>query len=215
MILNREDASMKIDVINWERQKVAELEVADYLLQDVERPHLVYEGVRNFLAGQRKGTAATKERSFVSGGGRKPWRQKGTGRARVGSIRAPLWRGGGTIFGPRPRDYSYHLPKKVRQAALRTIIAHKFKESKLLVIDSWPIAEAKTKKFLSILKSLGVKNALIVTLGKDEKLQKSANNIPGVQVIELSGLNVHDILRHEHLIFSPASLQEVERRLHP
>ncbi len=194
---------------------MAELEVADYLLLAAEKPHLVYEAVRNFLAGQRKGTAATKERSLVSGGGRKPWRQKGTGRARAGSIRSPLWRGGGTIFGPRPRDYSYHLPKKVRQAALRTVIAHKFKENKLLVIDNWPLAEAKTKKFLSVLNGLGVKNALIVTLGKDEKLQKSANNLPGVQVVELSGLNIHDILRHEHLIFSPASLQEVERRLHP
>lgn len=215
MSLHREDKSMKIDVINLERRKIAEIEVADFLVQETVKPHLIYEAVRNLLAGRRKGTAATKERSFVSGGGRKPWRQKGTGRARVGSIRSPLWRGGGTIFGPHPRDYAYPLPKKVRQAALRSAITYKFRENKLLVIDSWQIEEAKTKKFVGILNNLGVKNALIVTAGKDEKLQKSANNIPGVQVSELSGLNVHDILRHEHLILSPASLQELERRLHP
>lgn len=215
MSLHREDKSMKIDVINSERRKIAEIEVADFLVQETVKPHLIYEAVRNLLAGRRKGTAATKERSFVSGGGRKPWRQKGTGRARVGSIRSPLWRGGGTIFGPHPRDYAYPLPKKVRQAALRSAITYKFRENKLLVIDSWQIEEAKTKKFVGILNNLGVKNALIVTAGKDEKLQKSANNIPGVQVSELSGLNVHDILRHEHLILSPASLQELERRLHP
>lgn len=215
MNLRGEDENMKIDVINLERQKIAEIEVADYLFQEPAKPHLVYEAVRNLLAGRRKGTAATKERSFVSGGGRKPWRQKGTGRARAGSIRSPLWRGGGTIFGPHPRDYAYRLPKKVRQAALRSVIAYKFRENKLLVVDSWPIEEAKTKKFVGLLNNLGVKNVLIVTAGKDEKLQKSANNIPGVQVAELAGLNIHDILRHEHLIFSPASLQELERRLHP
>lgn len=215
MNLRHEGKSMKLDVINLARQKIAEVEVADYLLQEKAKPHLIYEAVRNFLAGQRKGTAATKERSYVSGGGKKPWRQKGTGRARAGSTRSPLWRGGGTIFGPHPRDYAYRLPQKVKQAALRSVIAYKFREDKLLVIDNWQLEEAKTKKVVNILNGLGVKNALIVTAGKDEKLQKSANNIPGVQVSELSGLNVHNILRHEHLIFSPASLQELARRLHP
>jgi len=119
MNLSHEDESMKIDVINLERQKIAEIEVADYLLKETAKPHLIYEAIRNLLAGRRKGTAATKERSFVSGGGKKPWRQKGTGRARAGSIRSPLWRGGGTIFGPHPREYAYRLPKKIRQAALR------------------------------------------------------------------------------------------------
>lgn len=215
MKLGGEDKSMKVDVINLERQKIAEIEVADYLLNEPMKPHLVYEVVRKLLAGRRKGTAATKERSFVSGGGKKPWRQKGTGRARAGSIRSPLWRGGGTVFGPHPRDYSFPLPKKVRKAALRSVISYKFKENKLLVLENWDLGEAKTKKFVGALQNLGVKNALIVTAGKDEVLQKSARNVPGVQVLELSGLNVHDILRHEHLILSRASLQEMERRLQP
>lgn len=207
--------SMKVEVINWKRQKVTEMEVADYLLNEPAKPHLVYEAVRRQMAGQRKGTAATKERSFVSGGGKKPWRQKGTGRARAGSIRSPLWRGGGTIFGPRPRDYSYHLPKKVRQAALRSVIAYKFKENKLLVLENWELEEAKTKRFVAALKNLGVNSAMLITSGPEEKLRQSARNVPGIQVLELSGINVHDILRHEHLIFSRASLEEMERRLRP
>lgn len=215
MNLGSEENSMKIDVINLERQKITEMEVADYLLNESMKPHMVYEVVRQVLAGQRKGTAATKERSFVSGGGKKPWRQKGTGRARVGSIRSPLWRGGGTIFGPRPRDYSFPLPKKVRRAALRSVISYKFRENKLLVLEDWDLGEAKTKKFVGALQNLGVKSALIVTMGKDENLPKSARNVPGVQVLDPSGLNVHDILRHEHLIFSRASLQEMEKRLQP
>lgn len=203
----------KVEIVDLRRQKVSEMEVDDQLLNEAERPHLIYDVVRMQLACLRRGTASTKERSFVSGGGRKPWRQKGTGRARVGSTRSPLWRAGGTIFGPHPRDYSFHPPKKVRQAALRSVLSSKYREKKLLVLDRFNLEGIKTKKLAAALKSLGITSALIVLDGPDEVLEKSARNIPAVQVIRCEGLNVHDILRYEHLVFLRSSLERVERNL--
>jgi len=206
---------VKVEVIDLKRQKIAEMEVADYLLNEPEKSHLVYEVVRHQLAGKRRGTAATKERSFISGGGRKPWRQKGTGRARSGSTRSPLWRGGGTIFGPHPRDYSFQLPQKIRRAALCSILSYKFRENKLLVLEKIELEEVKTRKFVSTLKNLGIKSALLVIDGHNAVLEKSARNVPGIQVLVCEGLNVHDIMRHEHLVFLRSSLEKVERKLHP
>jgi large subunit ribosomal protein L4 len=205
----------KVDIIDIRHQKVSEMEVDDRLLNELEKPHLVYDVVRMQLASRRSGTASTKERSFISGGGRKPWKQKGTGRARAGSTRSPLWRGGGTVFGPHPRDYSFRPPRKVRQAALRSVLSSKFRENKLLVLDRLDLPEAKTKSFLAVLKNLGVSNALIVIDGPDEILEKSAMNVPGVQVARCEGLNVHDLLRHEHVVFLRSSLERVERNLRP
>ncbi len=206
---------VKVDIIDIHRHKTSEMEVGDHLLNEPEKPHLVFDVVRMQLAGRRRGTAATKERSLISGGGRKPWKQKGTGRARAGSTRSPLWRGGGTIFGPHPRDYSFQLPKKVRRAALCSVLSDKFREEKLLVLEGLGLAEAKTKPFQSALKTLQVQNALIVIEDPDPTLEKSSRNIPGIQVIECEGLNVHDILRHEYLIFLRSSLEKVERKLRP
>jgi len=203
----------KVEIIDIHRQKVSEMEVDDQLLNEAEKPHLLYDVVRMQLACRRRGTASTKERSFVSGGGRKPWRQKGTGRARAGSTRSPLWRGGGVIFGPHPRDYSFHPPKKVRQAALRSVLSSKYREKKLLVLDRFNLEGIKTKKLTAALKSLRITSALIVLDGPDEVLEKSARNIPAVQVIRCEGLNVHDILRYEHLVFLRSSLERVERNL--
>ena len=205
----------KVDIIDMRRQKVSEMEVDDRLLNEVEKPHLVYDVVRMQLARRRSGTASTKERSFISGGGRKPWKQKGTGRARAGSSRSPLWRGGGTIFGPHPRDYSFLPPKKVRQAALRSVLSAKYRDNKLLVLDRFELGQPKTKDFLAVLKTLGVSNALIVIEGPDKILEKSALNIPGVQVARCEGLNVHDLLKHEHVVFLRSSLERVERNLRP
>jgi large subunit ribosomal protein L4 len=205
----------KVDIIDMRRQKISEMEVDDRLLSEPEKPHLVYDVVRMQLACRRSGTASTKERSFISGGGRKPWKQKGTGRARAGSTRSPLWRGGGTIFGPHPRDYSFHPPKKVRSAALRSVLSSKYREEKLLVLDRFELPEAKTKSLMTALKILGVSNALIITDGPDEILEKSALNIPGVQVTRCEGLNVHDLLRHDHVVFLRSSLEKVERNLRP
>jgi large subunit ribosomal protein L4 len=205
----------KIDILNIRRQKVSEVEVDDRLLKEADKPHLIYDVVRMQLASRRRGTAATKERSFISGGGKKPWRQKGTGRARVGSTRSPLWRGGGTVFGPHPRDYSYRLPKKVRQAALRSALSAKLREEKFLVLDNFDLGEIRTKKFVEILENLGISSALIVIEGRNEILEKSARNVPWVQVMPWEGLNVHDILRFEHVIFLRSSLERLERTLQP
>jgi large subunit ribosomal protein L4 len=206
---------VKVDIIDIHRQKTSEMEVGDHLLNEAEKPHLVYDVVRMQLACRRRGTSATKERSWVSGGGRKPWKQKGTGRARAGSTRSPLWRGGGIIFGPHPRDYSFRLPKKVRRAALCSVLSGKFREEKLLVLEQFNLEEAKTKRFLSVLKTLGVTDALIVIDDRDQILEKSARNIRGIQVIACDGLNVRDILRHEHLVFLRSSLEKLERKTRP
>ncbi len=203
----------KVDIIDLRRQKVAEMDVDDRLLSEPEKNHLVYDVVRCQLASRRRGTAATKERSYVSGGGKKPWRQKGTGRARAGHSRSPLWRKGGTVFGPHPRDYAYSLPRKVRQSALCSVLATKFREEKMVVIDGFGLDGIKTRRFQEALQSLGITNALIVIDGPDENLEKSARNVPGIQVMPYQGLNVHDILRYEHLVFLRSSLEKVERNL--
>lgn len=205
----------KVDVIDLKKQKVGELEVDDRLLNEEEKPHLVYETVRMQLAGRRRGTAATKERSQISGGGRKPWKQKGTGRARAGHSRSPLWRGGGTVFGPHPRDYAYRPPKKVRQAALRSVLSAKFREEKLLVLDRWELGEAKTRRFLAALKDLGIENGLLVIDGPDPVLERSARNVPDILVCRWEGMNVHDLLRFDTVVFLRSSLEKVERKLVP
>lgn len=201
----------KIEIIDIQRQKVAEMEVDDRLLTATDKSHLIYDVVRWQLAGKRSGTAATKERSAVSGGGKKPWKQKGTGRARSGHSRSPLWRGGGTVFGPRPRDYSYALPRKVREAGLISALSSKYQEEKLVVLDRFGLEGIRTRPFQQALKKLGIVSALIVIDEPDEALEKSARNVPGVQVLQVQGLNVHDILRHEHLVFLRSSLERVER----
>lgn len=203
----------KVDIIDLQRKKVSEMEVDDRLLNEPEDPNLVYEAVRRQLAVRRSGTAQTKERSAISGGGKKPWRQKGTGRARAGATRSPLWRGGGTVFGPHPRDYAFSLPKKVRQAALRSVVSQKFRENKMVVLDALDLAEPKTRKFVDALKGLEIRSALIVIDGAHEAIERSARNVPRIQVTQCAGLNVHDILRHEHLVFLRSSLEKMERNL--
>ncbi len=203
----------KVDIIDLQRKKVSEMEVDDRLLNEPEDPNLVYEAVRRQLAVRRSGTAQTKERSAISGGGKKPWRQKGTGRARAGASRSPLWRGGGTVFGPHPRDYAFSLPKKVRQAALRAVLSQKFRENKMVVLDALDLGEPKTRKFVDALKGLEISSALIVIDGAHEAIERSARNVPRIQVTQCAGLNVHDILRHEHVVFLRSSLEKMERNL--
>jgi large subunit ribosomal protein L4 len=149
----------------------------------------------------------------VRGGGRKPWRQKGTGRARAGTSRSPLWRGGGTIFGPHPRAYDYPLPKKVRKAALRSALSLRYQEGKLLLLEDFPAPEIKTKAFVETMEGLGIKNALIVTDGENFNLERSARNVPWVKVLRHNGLNVFDILKYEHLIIVKPAIEKIEERL--
>ena len=191
-------------------QKVSDVEVDERVFGVEIRPSLFYDAVRHDLATQRKGSAATKNRTLVRGGGAKPWKQKGTGRARAGTRRSPLWRGGGTIFGPMPRGYGFPLPKKVKKAALRAALSLKRQEGKLIVLDSFPLEGFKTQKVLEVLKKFQVENALIVTDEKNPLLERSARNIPGLQVLRHIGLNVYDILNHEHLILLKPAVQRIQ-----
>jgi large subunit ribosomal protein L4 len=175
--------------------------------------HLLHQTVVMQLNNRRAGTASTKTKGFVSGGGKKPWRQKGTGRARAGSIRSPLWVGGGTTFGPRPRDYSYRLPKKARKQALLSALSAKNRDGKIIVLDKWELAEPKTKLMRKVLDDLKVTSALIIIAQSDERVERSARNLPAVKVLRVEGLNVYDLLRHEHLILTEGSLRLIEERL--
>ena len=201
------------DLYNLEKKKVGKIELQDQIFAAPVKPHLFHEVTTWQLAKRRGGTAATKERSEVRGGGRKPWRQKGTGRARAGSSRSPLWRGGGTIFGPQPRDYDYPLPKKVRKAALRSALSLRLQEGKLLLLDAFPSPEIKTKAFVKAMEGLGIKSAVLVTDGENLNLERSARNVPWVKVLRHEGLNVYDILKHEHLIIVTPAVEKIEERL--
>lgn len=177
------------------------------------RLHLLHQAVVMQLNNRRAGTASTKTKGFVSGGGKKPWRQKGTGKARAGSIRSPLWVGGGTIFGPQPRDYSYRMPKKARREALLSALSVKNRDGKIIIVGTLELAEAKTKLMRQLLDELKVGSALIVIPEADQKVERSARNLPRVKVLRVEGLNVHDLLGHEHLILTEGALKRIEERL--
>jgi large subunit ribosomal protein L4 len=191
-------------------QKVSDIELDDRVFDSKVNPSFFYDVVRMHLASQRKGTAATKNRALVRGGGAKPWKQKGTGRARAGTRRSPLWRGGGTIFGPMPRDYSFSLPKKVKQAALKVVLTMKRQEGKLILLDSFPMEGFKTRQVLEMLRRFQVEDALIVTDEKHLFLERSARNIPDIEVLRYEGLNVYSILNHEHLILLSPTVQRIQ-----
>jgi large subunit ribosomal protein L4 len=177
------------------------------------RPHLLHQAVVMQLANRRAGSAATKTKGFVSGGGKKPWRQKGTGRARAGSIRSPIWVGGGTTFGPRPRDYSYRMPRTARREALLSALSLKNRDGKIIVVDKFELDEAKTKVMVKALAELKIDNALIVIPQSDVKIERSARNLPKVKVLRVEGLNVYDLMRYEHLILTEGALKLLEERL--
>ena len=166
--------------------------------------------VRMQEARRRQGTHKVKTRGEVSGSGKKLWRQKGTGRARVGTKKSPVWRGGGIVFGPTPRNYYYSMPKKKRRAALRSALAGKLRDGELLVVESFGLTEIKTKTLAGVLEKLGAQNALIVTTGADEFVDLSARNIPSVKVIRCEGLNVYDILRYDKLVFIGDALDKIQ-----
>jgi len=177
------------------------------------RAHLLHQTVVMQLANRRAGSASTKSKGFVSGGGKKPWRQKGTGRARSGSIRSPIWVGGGTIFGPTPRDYSYRLPRTARREALLSALSVKNRDGKIIVVDKLELEEAKTKILVKALAEIKVTSALIVIGEPDVKIERSARNLPKVKVLRAEGLNVYDLLRYDHLILTEGALKRLEERL--
>lgn len=197
-------------MVDQNNKKVRDVELPGVFSAEV-RSHLVHAAVVNQLANRRAGTASTKNKALVSGGGKKPWKQKGTGRARAGSSRSPLWRHGGTVFGPMPRDYSYSLPKKAKRAALVEALASKINENKLILVDSLDIAEPRTKLASSLLANLGVQeNVLVLIKAKNENLTLAARNIPTVKVLRLANINVYDVLKYRHLITTQDALDALQ-----
>ncbi|MFM7143827.1 MAG: 50S ribosomal protein L4 [Alphaproteobacteria bacterium] len=179
-----------------------------------KRGHLVYEAVQSQLASRRAGTHATKTRGMVSGGGKKPFKQKGTGRARAGSTRSPIWAGGATLFGPQPRDYSWRMPARARRTALRAVIADRQREGALHVVDRIELPEAKTKRVVEMLGALGLpKSVLIVTAGENQSLERAARNLPGIRVLRTEGVNVVDVLRHKNLLLTRDAVDALARRV--
>lgn len=203
----------KVALYNMQGQQVGEIDLDDAVFGGEVNEAVLHEAVVMQLAGRRRGTASTLTRSEVRGSGRKPWRQKGTGRARAGSVRSPLWRGGGITFGPKPRDYSYRLPQKVRRLALRSALASKVSEGNIIVLDELRLEAPKTKSMVDILNALSARNkALIVTAGENKNVQLSARNIPGISFLTSTRLNVYDLLAHEKLVITRdavARIQEV------
>jgi len=202
-----------VPVLNQRREPVGDLTLPAGVFDAPVRRHLLYEAVKMQRANRRAGTAATKTRGFVSGGGRKPWRQKGTGRARAGSNRSPLWVGGATIFGPSPRDYSYRLPKSARRAALRSALAAKAKDGKLLVLDKIEIDPPKTKVVAQMLAGLQIDSALIIVADAHPALERAARNLPMVKVLRAAGANVYDILRYPYLVVTQDAVAALHGRV--
>jgi len=201
------------ELVNMEGEKVREIEISDEIFCVEVKAHLIHEVVRWQLAKKRRGTACTKTRAEVSGGGRKPWRQKGTGRARQGSIRSPLWVGGGVVFGPKSRDYTYRLPKKVRRQALRSALSLKYGESRLKVLENIEFMRISTKAFHEFMKRLNLQKPLFVVEKKDEILEKSARNIPYTKVLRVEGINVYDVMRYDEIVFTLPALRNLEGTL--
>jgi len=202
-----------VKVYSTAKRKVSEMKLDERIFNAEIKGYLLHDVVRMQLAKRRAGTASTKNRSVVRGGGRKPYRQKGTGRSRAGSIRSPLWRGGGVIFGPTPRDFGFSITKKVRKQALRIALSMRVGEGKLLVLNQFQLKEIKTKSFLEVLSRFGMEEALIVIGGENFNLEQSARNAPGVKVLRVEGLNVYDILNHEHLILVKDAVEKIQERL--
>jgi large subunit ribosomal protein L4 len=204
----------KVALYNQNGQNIGEIELNDAVFGIEPNKHVLFDAVIMQRASMRQGTHKVKNRSEVSGGGRKPWRQKGTGRARQGSIRAPQWRGGGTVFGPTPRSYAFKLPKKVRRLAMKSALSSKVLENNLLVLDNLSFEAPKTKEMVSVLNALNAdRKALIVTADTNENVILSARNIPGVTVITANGINVLDVLNHDKLIITKEAVEKVEEVL--
>jgi len=204
---------MKIDVVSMDGKKVGELELADAVFGTKVKDYLLWEVVKAQQAAKRAGTHATKTRMHVRGGGKKPYKQKGTGNARQGSTRAPHFVGGGVVFGPHPRDYSYTVPKKVRRAALASALSLRAQENKLVIVDKLTFDAPKTKKLAGVLKSLGLASALVVDGKQNGNLTKSGKNLPKSKTLAPEGLNVYDILNHPALVIAKDAVKAVEARI--
>jgi large subunit ribosomal protein L4 len=209
-------AEGSVEIVNVDNEKVSERLVSPEVFGVRVNEHLLYEAVKQYRAGGRRGTHMTKNRALVSGSGKKPWRQKGTGRARVGEIRNPLWRHGGTVFGPTPRDYSYSMPKKARAAALRSALTQKLREGGFKVVEGFPLSAPKTKELKGILDRLGLNGKTVLVDHEPlEALVLSGRNIPELKVVDESHLTVYDVHDCRNLVVSQEALGRLEERLTP
>jgi large subunit ribosomal protein L4 len=202
-----------IAVVNQAKEPAGEITLPAGAFDGPVRRHLLYEVVNMQRANRRAGTAASKTRGEVRGGGKKPWRQKGTGRARAGSSRSPIWVGGATVFGPQPRDYSYRLPASARRSALRSALAMKVRDGQLVVVDQIDIPDGKTRSMTAMLAALGVESALIIIDGPNPMVERAARNLPTVKVLRAAGANVYDILRHRHLVLTRDAVASLSGRI--
>ncbi len=201
------------EIYNMNGEKVSEIDLPDEIFDVPIKQHVLHEVVRMQMNNKRAGTAATKGRSRVRGGGQKPYRQKGTGRARAGTRSSPLWRGGGVVFGPSPRSYSYKVPKRVRRQALKMALTSKLQNNVLVVVDGLEFETVKTRRFVEVIEALKIRDTLIVTDHKIESLELSSRNVPYVKVLRSEGLNVYDVLRFKNLILLEPSVKQITERL--
>jgi len=203
-----------VKVRNLKNEEIGDVQLSDAVFGAPFNEALVHAAVRNFMANGRQGTSATKTRGDVSGSGRKLWKQKGTGRARIASLRSPLWKGGGNVHGPQPRDWSYNMPKKMRQGALRSALSERVREGNVLVVDGWTLDKPKTKDFSASLGKLGLGGkTLIVDSLENENLLLSARNFRRAKVVNSFALNIYDLLYHDHLVLSRTAAEELEQLL--
>jgi len=202
-----------LPVVNQAKEPAGEITLPPGAFDGPVRRHLLYEVVNMQRANRRAGTAATKTRADVRGGGKKPWRQKGTGRARAGSTRSPIWVGGATIFGPQPRDYSYRLPASARRSALRSALAMKVREERIVILDAIDIPDGKTKSMVQMVDALGLTSALIIIAEANPMLERAARNLPTVKVLRAEGANVEDILRYQHLVLTRDAVSALSGRI--
>ncbi len=202
-----------VEVKNVKNEKVGEVELNDLIFNREVKKYVLHDVVRSQRAAKRAGTASTKTRADVRGSSAKPWRQKGTGRARAGTRKSPIWRGGGVAFGPKPRDFSFKLNRKVKQQAVSMALSARFQEGNLVVIDDFSMEAIKTRDFVNVMQVLELNNALIVVDSDNETLSKSSRNVPGYKVMKSEGLNVYDILLHEKLVLLHPAIENLEERL--
>ncbi|HYP27907.1 MAG TPA: 50S ribosomal protein L4 [Blastocatellia bacterium] len=204
-----------VKVKNLKNEEVGEVELSDAVFGAPLNKPLIYEAVKNYLANQRAGTSATKTRGDVKGSGKKLWKQKGTGRARIASLRSPLWKGGGNVHGPQPRDWSYRIPKKMRRGAIRSVLSERLREGGLVIVENFALQSHKTKDFVATLAGLGFdKRTLIIdSLLDNANLALSSRNLPGVTCVSPNGVNVYDLLTHEQLALTREAASELEKQL--
>lgn len=203
-----------VKVKNLKNEEVGEVELSDAVFDAPLNKSLIYEAVKCFLSNQRAGTSATKTRGNTSGSGKKLWKQKGTGRARIASLRSPLWKGGGNVHGPQPRDWSYQIPKKMRRGAIRSVLSERLREGGLVVLEDFNLSSHKTRDFAATLTTLGFDGkTLIITSLDNENLVLSSRNLPNVKYIAPSGVNVYELLTHERIALSKDAASELDRQL--